>query len=501
MRFEAKNYYALIFRYAVWISTLAMLIAIGLYIYLGTFSRYLGDDYCEAMLFKNSSPIGAVLERYTTGKWPRATMRYSNLLLDGYSELLGKNSMSISISSMAALWIIGLIWSIHEIRTFLQVKWPFSTDLFLGTTLGFFSFFMAPSLFQTVYWRSAMMTHFAPLVFGSLLTAFLVKQMGRAETQSISLLNNLAVFFASFIIAGFSEPPTTTVLTALPLLMLLIRVWGKPAARQKQLALLSWTLAGVFLGLIVMLLSPSSANAMQEKTSSIVQVLGNSFLYSYLFMVDSLRTIPLPLFVSTMISLMLILLYREAKETPIWSIEKNRSILFIMIMTPFLIWLLIAAGFSPAVYGQGFPAERMRFLARTLVIIACMLEGALFGFLLKGVLFRYNKSLVFGVFLTFFLTLSVFYPLRVAYSIYKINLPEYRTRAELWDFRNEFIVRHESQGEKDLIVPGYSGVYKIKELDSDPNHWVNVCAAQYYGVDSIKSVTVHDKDLLEFLSE
>lgn len=500
MRFEIKNYETFIFRSVIGVCTLAMLAAIGLYAYLGTFSRYLGDDYCEAVLFKDSSPVGAVIERYTAGNWPRATMRYSNLLFDGFSELLGKNNMQITIASMVLLWVIGLICSIHEIRKSLRVDWSFQTDFFLGTLLGFFSFLQAPSLFQTVYWRSAMMTHFAPLVFGSFLFAFLVKHMRRAGSRSVSLSTNLIVFFAAFIIAGFSEPPTTTTLTALPLLMFVVWLWGKPPSKQKQLTLLAWTFAGVFLGLMVMLLSPASANVAQEKTLNIVEILGNSFRYSYLFMIDSLRTLPLPFFVSTLIPLMLIWLYKQV-ETSVLSKEQKRSALLIMIVVPFLIWLLIAAGFSPSVYGQGFPVERMRFLARTIMSIAFMLEGALLGLLLKDLLFRYSRTLVHWIVLTFFAVLSIVYPLRAAYIIYKMDVPEYRTRAELWDLRNAFIIRHASLGEKDLIVPGFSGVYKIKELDSNPNHWVNLCAAQYYGVNSIKSVTVSDEEILEYLSE
>lgn len=73
-------------------------------------------------------------------------------------------------------------------------------------------------------------------------------------------------------------------------------------------------------------------------------------------------------------------LYKQAEPSPLSRIE----IYFIflgVIAIPVLMWLLIAAGFSPSVYGQNFPVERMRFLARTIMIAAFMLEGALFGVL------------------------------------------------------------------------------------------------------------------------
>jgi hypothetical protein len=486
MQFETRDYKVVIFRYVMGVCTLAVLTAIGLYAYLGTFSRYLGDDYCEAMLFKDASPVSAVIERYTTGNWPRATMRYSNLLFEGFSELLGKNGMEITITSMALLWVIGLIYFVHEVRKYLRLDWPFPIDFFLGILFVFFSFLLAPSLFQTVYWRSAMMTHFAPLVFGSFLFAFLANQMKRAESQSISSAINVVVFFAAFIIAGFSEPPTTTMLIALPLLMVAVWVLGKPPARQKQITLLAWTFAGVFLGLVVMLLSPASASAAQEKTLNVLQVLGNSFLYSYLFMLDSLRTLPLPFLISTLISLMLMWLYQQGKTSAL-SNEQRRSVFLIMLAAPFLIWLLIAAGFSPSVYGQGFPVERMRFLARTMMIAIFMLEGALLGLLLKNMFFNYAKTLIYWAALTFFAVLSIVYPMRVAYKIYKFDIPEYRTRAEQWDVRNAQIYTLRAQGQTDLIVAQFDGVQGVKELDVNADHWANHCAAQYYGINSIRA--------------
>ncbi|MCE9645661.1 MAG: hypothetical protein K8S20_06645 [Chloroflexi bacterium] len=500
MRYELQKYETSIFHYIIGACTVAILVTIGMYIYLGTFSRYLGDDYCEAMLIKDASPLKAVIERYTIGTWPRATMRYSNLFFEGYSELLGKDGMQITITSFAFLWVLGLIGCVHEIRIFLDLDGSIQVDIFLGALVAFFSFLQAPNLFQTVYWRSAMMTHFAPLVFGSFLGAFLVKQIRCAECQSHSMLINLFAFFAAFIFAGFSEPPTTTALTALPLIIIFVWVWGKSAFKQKQLNLLFCTFAGIFVGLVVMLLSPATANASQDKTLNIIGVLRDSFLYSYLFMVDSLRTLPVPFAISALISIILVWFYRLAEPFKLHTKHKYQ-IMLALIAVLFLTWLLIAAGFSPSVYGQGFPEERARFLARTEMIVAVMLIGSFIGLLLKELYFRYRTLYVYWMVLSAFSAFSILYPLRSAYHIYKYDLPEFRVRAELWDLRNAYIVRHSNMGEKNIIVPAFSGVYKIKELDSSTKNWVNHCAAQYYDLESIQAVTMHGTNIFEYLDE
>src|SRR5574338_583201 len=177
------------FRYTIGICVLALLLVAGAYAYLGTFSRYGGDDYCEAArIYVASSPIAAVFQRYFAEDWPRATMRYSNLLFVGFSESLGIYKMQITMASMVVLWFAGCVWLAHEIRKLVKADWSFWLDLFFGLTFGFFSLKQAPNLYESVYWRSAMMTHFAPLVFGLFLFAFVIRQVRAAEEKSPSVL-------------------------------------------------------------------------------------------------------------------------------------------------------------------------------------------------------------------------------------------------------------------------------------------------------------------------
>ena len=104
-----------VFRTVLLISLLSTLVAVGVYAYLGFFSRYLADDYCEAVRVTTVSPFQAVLDRYSDGAF-RSANRYANILFVGFSELLGPNSIPITIVLMALLWAVGLSWIVHEIR-------------------------------------------------------------------------------------------------------------------------------------------------------------------------------------------------------------------------------------------------------------------------------------------------------------------------------------------------------------------------------------------------
>lgn len=459
---------------------------VGLYIYLGSFSYYLSDDYCEAVRVNRSTPIQAVVERYSDGAW-RAASRYSNITFVGFSEMLGEHSIPVTAVLMMTLWVIGLCWSISETRKLFNINWQSIFDIFLGSLLAFFSFLLAPSLFQTIYWRSSMMTHFAPLVCTALLCAFVIKQARNSKTPSAFVY--FFILLCAFVIAGFSEPPTTTLLTILPLLFISIWLWDTSTHRTRHLMLIASFFIGVLLGFFLMLFSPAITNVAHEKSQSIIQVLFNSFYYAYEFINDSFRTVPLPLFISCIVSFLLIFSYNQNVEI------NKKHLLIIIFIAPFIMWILIAASFSPSVFGQGFPVERMRFLARVLIIVTLMLEGICFAFLLP----KTNQKIIHVISLALFALISIMYPIRTAIHIITYDIPEYSQRARLWNLRVEYIQRHIAEGQTDLVIPGFSGLYGIKEIDDNPDHWINTCVAEFYNVNSVRAISVDN--LEEFLNE
>lgn len=472
---------------------LAMLAAVAVYAHLGTFSRYLADDYCEAFRVTTVSPIQAVMDRYTIGAF-RAANRYSNILFVGFSEMLGPHSVPITIAGMALLWALALSWLLHEARKLTGVTWHLFMDIFLGLMLAFSSFLQAPALFQTIYWRSSMMTHFAPLVFGSLLFAFLLRQARLSSVRPPSIFVYIFTLPTSFLLAGFSEPPAATLVTALSLSVLAVWLWDRSPAKKYHLALVITAFVGVFMGFLTLLFSPAVNAVARAKPPNPALILFDSFLYGLYFIRDSFQSLPLPLFLSFFTPFLLIWIWRGTNES---NIEQNRRLPLWMALLPLLAWLLIAAGFAPSVFGQGFPVERMRFLARTWMIVTLMLEGIWLGLWLPD--FKFNRTIGVWLALVLFTAFAIAYPLRTAINLAQKSIPEYRERAMLWDLRNEFILRHKAQGETDLVIPGFPGIYGVKELDDNPLHWTNDCAADFYDVSSIRTIPADDP--LEALSQ
>ncbi|KXK13038.1 MAG: hypothetical protein UZ14_CFX002001777 [Chloroflexi bacterium OLB14] len=58
-----------------------------------------------------------------------------------------------------------------------------------------------------------------------------------------------------------------------------------------------------------------------------------------------------------------------------------------------------------------------------------------------------------------------------------------------------------SNGETDILVPALDGYEGTKELELASNYWINKCAAQYYGVNSLGTFQLREDNDLDYFSE
>jgi hypothetical protein len=131
--------------------------------------------------------------------------------------------------------------------------------------------------------------------------------------------------------------------------------------------------------------------------------------------------------------------------------------------------------------------ERARFAGQVCFVIALMIEGAGLGALLAQWRPRLIESLPSATITAILLMVAALYPMRAAWLTLG-EVPAYRHRADLWDKREALILSLRAQGQTDLIVPQLNGVAGVKELDTYATHWINVCAAEYYNVNTIQAI-------------
>ena len=480
-----------VFSLGVTLHVIGALAYLGVLAYLGTFTRYLSDDYCETVATR-SSTLQAVITRYEAGDW-RAANRYSNLMFVGITEsLLGSRSMEFIPALMVVLWGVGLAAVVRQGRKLAGIEWHGLLDVFLGALLAFLSMLETPNRFQVLYWRSSMATHFAPLVFLNFLIAALLSRIRTRQESAFTVWIGLGVLAVSFIIGGFSEPPVVLMVVGSALLIAYIWFFVQGGSRHSLLLLTGSVFVGAVSALGVMAASPAAAKLGTE-APSFVEWIQRTIEYTSFFLLDSLKTLPIPILFSFLASALFFFLVARQKENEFTSMNAQTGFKLALVL-PFLLALFIAAGFSTSAYGQAYPVERARFFAHFLMSVTLVIEGALLGVFLSKV--KLLNVVFFEYASVALLLLLAIYPFRAGVQAMQ-DVPEYSARADAWDRRDAHIYILRQNGQTDLVVPQFGGIFGIKELDNLPTHWVNRCAAAYYEVNSISAVTIHGADALE----
>ncbi len=459
------------------------LLAIGLYGYLGIFSRYGSDDYClSAFYFQQGNFVTWIIERYL-----RDSGRYTNILFIGLvDKLLGWYNVAILPGLMLALFVFGLYLFLNEIVQMASLRWNRFVTLFIAALIVYFSVAQAPNLYEILYWRAGMTSHFAPLVFLTFLGAFILHQIRAAELRRPPLWVLATCFIASFIIGGFSEPPTTLLITILILGICVVWFLGDHRFRRLDLSILAWSLVGSLFALAILALAPANALRLGNAPPTLLELIFKTLQYPSLFIVDTFRSLPLP----TLISIILpaVLFVGVSFPPPQADSNKTRNrIIFLMAAVLLLAYLLIASSFAPSVYGQSYPVPRARFAARVILTCALIMEGVLIGILIANTNTRFFQPKSVRRFAVVAFMLLSLYPLRTAWRN-SIDIPIYQNRAVAWDLRDAKIRALQTEGVRDIVVP-FLKKEVTQDLGDHTEFRLNRCAAAIYKVDSIVALS------------
>jgi hypothetical protein len=472
--------------FAVSIGILTTLIALALYAYLGFFSRYASDDYCLSSFFLQNDFIHAMIQRYYD-----SSSRYTNILFIGLSDkLLGWYNVAILPALMLSLFVFGMYLFLKEIFAVIRLGWGRGMIFLLSLLIVYFSIIQAPDLYEILYWRAGMTSHFAPVVFMPIWGAFLLRQIRNVQKRASALWIPFACFIILFVVGGFSEPPTALMITILVLASAAVWWGGDPRNRRSILILLSWSLLGAVTALLTMALAPANSLRMQSPPPALLELISRIIDYPSFFIVDTLRTLPTPTWISfTLPALLFYAKYSDPFQDLSQKTRKRLILLIIVVMV--LAYLFIAASFAPSAYGQSYPVPRARFAARVIMTVALMTEGALLGVLASQLRTKsFSPILIRNVGILVFAILAL-YPLRTAWRTFG-EVPVYQERAAVWDAREAEILAMKAQGQTDLAVRFLSEA-PIQDLGDHKEYRLNRCAATLYGVNTIVAVPMDDQ--------
>jgi hypothetical protein len=249
------------------------------------------------------------------------------------------------------------------------------------------------------------------------------------------------------------------------------------------LGLVACFTAGSALALAVMFLAP--AIQARQGAPAFGVLVQRVVTYPLGFLLDTFKSLPIPTALTVLLPALIFFVLVMDRPSLRRLDSRHRWILAALI--PLVLYLLIAANFAPSAYGQSYPVARARFMARFLMTAALMLEGLLLGSAvaeLDVLAPRRRLALTFAA-----LGLAAFLPylLRAGIFFGRAELWPMQEQARAWDARNAQILADRTAGQTDLVVANLPDFGGISELRDDPNHYINRCAAQYYGVHSIRA--------------
>lgn len=451
-----------------------------IYAYLGTFARHLADDYCATrQLLTSDNILQASVARYLG--WSGG---YSNLLFIQVGEWFGKLGMVYMAAAMLIMWLIGLTWMMTEIGEASGLRWKIGLSFVLAALGIFFSLYRTSELYSILFWRSSLVGYLAPLVLLAYLAAFILHQLRLPLSRSRLIWSGLLLFSGVLITGGASETIDALQIGILLLCFLALFLWRR-SIRKKQFLWLGISLAAAILSMLIMALSPG--NLVRMKTSALPMpdwfFLGiETLTYAFQFILETFKVSPLPATLSFLMPFLLFCGLQNPFLRP--SSQLLKKLKWLALLLPVGVLIAIAFSFAPSAYARSFPSAHVRFPALFLLTFALMAEGGLTGYLLSQIKMpvpTFLRRLVIG-----FLILTFLYPIRAALKLYG-QVPEYRAHAAAWDTRDEYIRQAVAEGATDLVVVQLDTIGGVPEYKEKEHFWVNRCAAEFYGLRSLRA--------------
>ncbi len=444
----------------------------------GTFSRYAQDDYCygyrvnENGFFRNQFDSYFNFTEYSSN-------RYSLTLFNNIAELLGGSKFVPYLPGiMIITWGLALFYLISRLVRPLQ--YHIFIVILSALVILFFSLYLSPNPYQNLYWLSAINPYLTPVVLATFILGCIFNV---AIATKFSFLNALELIILSWLAGGFSEAAAVWLLSIWGIVFTWLFLFKRGTLFQKLKIPLMFVLISTLLAIVILLVCPTNA---QESAHFNRPGFGSAILqslkYGWEFIRVSVKVTPLPFAVVFSYGVWLGTLSIKQKIS-----NRNQLPLHIL-STTIIVFLLSVSTVLPSVYVTGsYPGDRALFPARFTLFLGMFVIGWLIALAFFAMWKNISNTFSVKIFLFIMGVLLLAYTVRANFKVTN-NLDKFQARAQAWDIRQQIILDAKAAGDYDITVPQFDSMYGITELKPDPNNWVNICAAKYYGVNSITAV-------------
>lgn len=473
----------------IWISALMLVISLAGLVYLGTFTRYLADDFCMAGDAVHLGLTAMLVKWYSN--W---TGRFMFILGSGVLGLGGPKFAAWVPPLAAAIWLAGVVWSILPIIKRTGWSKPVLLSITGSSLILLVTLSTIPNLFQSFFWQDGMVNYTLPLIGLTYCCGIIIHAwLEGAKT----LVAAIVVFVLALLSGGFTEASIAMEITLFTIALLLSLTVHDRTMRRRLIPILSIALLGALIAVLLVFIAPGNQVRLQAvgggadhpglvriitfSVRNMAHIFGKFFLQSPFW---ASLSIILPFLTGWLLFPPHISPPGKLKLDFLWRQNWFKSIIFIGVAAI----TLVTAACAPVVYAMNaYPDDRTIIIPQFVVAVSVILISAASGYGLRYLRFVPNPADKSSVSQAITVGILVVILIATGVSIWHSanQLSEYRSYQEMWDKRAALILQAAQSGETSVTVPGKYSLFAVADLSDDPENWVNRCMAYYYGLSQI----------------
>ncbi len=462
-------------KFALVVGLVLFLAGVGLFAYLGYYNRYWADDWCYNADFKNMGFLETVRGyAYNVTYTPS---RYSVTIFAGLIQAFETLGTQLMTPLTVIFWVAGLAYLFYNVAGMVGYrlsKWPI---VLAASVIVYFSIYLSPHIYQSLYWRTGMLTYTTPLVFLPWIFVFITEQSKR-EKPSLLLIG--FIFVLALLGGGFSEASCTVLVSTLGLYTLIAGIGyrQKRPWAVKTFAPALVALVGALAAMALLAFAPTTQVRAERygEPAGLIELIGLLYQFTYAFFALSLKDVQNILLILMSVFSGFLFFPSQIKT------DKPVKTLLLAALVGLLAIFLVAASFVPSAYVErGLPADRTIIIPRFITVFGFVLAGWLTGLALREMFTaKWLESLVVVLLLA-----SYAFPL-YSLKVTAEKIPIYAQRTQEWDTRESAIQTALADGEERVDVFAIDGLPVGGIRDFDPQgktgFWITKCTQNYYDI-------------------
>ncbi|MBZ5557460.1 MAG: DUF6056 family protein [Acidobacteriia bacterium] len=474
--------------------------------YAGSFSRFMGDDYCDAAIFRREGLLGG--QKYFYDNWGAvpATIALMALVDPGGPSLAGWLP-----ASALALWIVTLTWTFTQITPRVSVRAPRLLAFVLAEAVMFATLEDAPSVIQSLYLRIPLLAYLCPIIALSGLAGFCMRMARGGEVSGTRMI---AMGSLAFVAGSFGPVYVAMQTTAVAVALAAAWTIRDAPARRVWTRLLAAAMVGSVASLAFIAVAPGNANRAQffPPRPGVLDIVKSTVLATGFMLARPALTLLRPAVIAAVPSLwpdasrwldralamtsspivplaMIVLgsVLALAAPAPLVARDAIARVKWMLALIPVVAFIVVASAIVVGPFGTSAPPPpRALIMPQFALEFLALAWGALAGTLARasfdarGLPIRRVRSAAAGLAI---LLLAAQAARSTAGTL--ALTPSLRRWANAWDAGDRELREAARQGRVRATAPALDPIGGVGALGRDPADWVNNCAAQYYGLESV----------------